>query len=280
LSGFTTISPSKYSYNTGITLPKIYDFIERFVSLLDTSEKILFLHLLQISWYTNPAMSPNYPEGSTDSDIFTDDKTTSYYSSQPAVLTEKYAETDDLYSSMFKEWLPKRGKVMDIGCGSGRDLANLLTSGFKATGVDISGEMIDAAIIHYPELAGKISISGLPALPGIEDTFDGVLCSAVLQHIPDSSLYESFRSIRKLLKDEGLFIISFPVNYPGINSKTNRDAEGRLFYIRPKEKYRFLIEKQRFELIKNSVQKDSLGREGVEWGIQVWRSAQRGQHAK
>ena len=217
-------------------------------------------------------MSLKYPESDTDSLIYSDDRTTGYYSTKAPVLAEKYGGVDDLYSNMFKKWFPAGGKILDIGCGSGRDLATLMKSGFRVAGVDTSGEMINAAVKRYPELAGKISLSGLPALPGIEDTFNGVLCSAVLQHIPDSRLYESFRRIRELLKDEGIFIVSFPVQYPGIDSETNRDANGRVFYIRPQEKYRFLIERLGFSLIENSKQDDSLGRAGIEWGIQVWQS--------
>jgi SAM-dependent methyltransferase len=175
-------------------------------------------------------------------------------------------------ATCLKKWIPAGGKILDIGRGSGRDLATLTKSGFRVAGVDTSGDMLDAALNRYPELAGKISLSGLPALPGIEDTFNGVLCSAVLQHIPDSKLYESFRRIRELLKDEGIFIVSFPVQYPGIDSETNRDANGRLFHIRPEEKYRFLIERLVFSLIENSKQDDSLGRAEIEWGIQVWQS--------
>ncbi len=57
------------------------------------------------------------------------------------------------------------------------------------------------------------------------------------------------------MEDEGVFIISFPVKYSGIDPETDRDAEGRLFYVRPEEKYRFLIERLGFVLIES----DSLG---------------------
>jgi hypothetical protein len=67
-------------------------------------------------------------------------------------------------------------------------------------------------------------------------------------------------------------VISFPVQYPGIDSETNRDANGRLFHIRPEEKYRFLIERLGFSLIKSLSTDDSLGREGTRWRIQVWQS--------
>jgi len=122
----------------------------------------------------------------------------------------------------------------------------------------------------YPDLAGKISLSGLPNLPGINNSFNGILCSAVFQHIPDSKLYDTFRRIRELLEDDGVFVLSFPVEYPGINPETNRDSNGRLFYLRPVEKYTFLIERLGFRLQESDLQEDSLGR-AVRWAKPVFK---------
>ncbi len=70
---------------------------------------------------------------------------------------------------------------------------------------------------------GEIIHTGLPDLPGLEAACRGILCSAVLQHIPDTHLYESLQSIRELTEIKGIFVISFPVNYHGIDPKTSRD---------------------------------------------------------
>ena len=215
-------------------------------------------------------MSFKYPDTSTNSNIHVDEKTVGYYASKSATLADKYSKAGDLFSSLFQKYLATGSKIMDIGCGSGRDLANLNKAGFAVNGVDSSTEMIEAAINKYPELAGRISLSGLPDLSVIDTTFNGILCSAVLQHIPDSSLYESFRRIRELLEDEGIFIVSFPVEYPGIDPETNRDANGRLFYIRPEEKYRFLIERLGFCLLESILQDDSLERE-ASWATLVFK---------
>ena len=174
-------------------------------------------------------MSFKYPKSGPDTNIYADDRTNSYYSSKAAVLSEKYSKTDDLFSRLFVKYLSRGNNILDIGCGSGRDISGLIKKGFAVTGTDSSKAMIDSAVIRYPELTDKIVLSGLPDLPGIDTAYNGILCSAVLQHIPDSNLYESFRRIRELLEDEGIFVVSFPVNYPGLDPMTNRDSEGRLF---------------------------------------------------
>lgn len=219
-------------------------------------------------------MSFKYLKSSSDPNIFADEKTSCYYSLITNELIEKYSKSDDLFSNLFIKYLSPGSKILDIGCGSGRDILNLLKSGFIVTGADSSSKMIRAAVDKYPELAGKIGLSGLPSLslPGIENIFNGILCSAVLQHLPDSNLYESCRRIKELLEDEGIFIVSFPVNYPGIDPETNRDANGRLFYIRPEKKYRVLIESLGFCLIECEFQDDSLGRNETRWCVMVLRN--------
>ncbi len=214
-------------------------------------------------------MSYKYPDSTNDHNIYADDRTSSYYSSKADALANKYSQADDLFSKLFVKYLSQGSKILDIGCGTGRDLANLSRYGFTISGADSSADMISAAVSKYPELNGKINLSSLPNLPGIENSFNGILCSAVLQHIPDSNLYESFRRIRELLEDKGIFVVSFPTAYPGIDPETNRDASGRLFYIRPEEKYRFLIERLGFVLIESELHDDSLGRDAV-WCVQVW----------
>src|ERR1039457_1198085 len=38
------------------------------------------------------------------------------------------------------------GRVLDAGCGSGRDLKNLRARGFEAVGIDASGALVELAI--------------------------------------------------------------------------------------------------------------------------------------
>lgn len=70
-------------------------------------------------------MSIKYSDSSNDPNIYADDRTNSYYSSKAAELTYKYSDTVDLYSDIFVKYLSPGSKILDIGCGSGRDMANL-----------------------------------------------------------------------------------------------------------------------------------------------------------
>ena len=94
------------------------------------------------------------------------------------------------------------GRVLDAGCGGGRDLALLLDLGFDGFGTDPSAGMREAAARAYPQLAGRIHDFGLPlpepaALGGL---FDGIVCSAVLMHVPAEELSAALASLRRALR--------------------------------------------------------------------------------
>src|SRR5689334_3212331 len=41
--------------------------------------------------------------------------------------------------------LPSKGRVLDLACGGGRHAVELAARGYEVTGVDVSGEFLDAA---------------------------------------------------------------------------------------------------------------------------------------
>ncbi len=213
----------------------------------------------------------DYELKNNDSSI--DYDTARYYSTKAASLAEQYGKASPGYTRFHKNKPEKQLKLLDIGCGSGRDLAEFQKAGFEVTGVDVSTEMLTQAKLKYPQVSGKLINAGLPSLTGIEDKFDVILCSGVIQHIQTQHIYESFRTISSLLNDEGIFIFSFPIDYPGINPETMRDKNDRLFIIRPEEKYRFLIERHGLKNIEREKHEDSLKRSGISWMIHVYKKA-------
>jgi ubiquinone/menaquinone biosynthesis C-methylase UbiE len=52
-------------------------------------------------------------------------------------------ETRDDIKEFTKEW--RKGKILDVGCGNGRNLLHFAKLGFDAYGVDFSSEMIKQA---------------------------------------------------------------------------------------------------------------------------------------
>ena len=112
----------------------------------------------------------------------------------------------------FQEAFKAGGRVLDGGAGSGRDLAALVELGFEAFGTEPAAAMREVALKAYPHLAGRIYPHGLP-LPEEADlggSYDGVICSAVFQHLPEAERFNAAFSLKRLLRENGRLWISVP----------------------------------------------------------------------
>ena len=76
------------------------------------------------------------------------------------------------------------GPVLDFGCGRGALVSGLGEAGIEAHGLELDSPLLRSAI--SPALAGRITLydGSLPA-PFADRSFRSVICSEVLEHIPD-----------------------------------------------------------------------------------------------
>ena len=193
--------------------------------------------------------------------------TIQYYQQHAAETAAKYRSVDLTESrTQFRELFSSGGRILDIGTGSGRDAAALLSLGFEAFGLEPSEAMRAEAIAAYPQLSGRIFPYGLP-LPEDADLggpFDGLVCSAVLMHVPEEEWFEAAFSLKRLLRHRGRLWISVPLDRPGLDSEC-RDTAGRLFKPLHPEYLLLLFERLGFKLLRRLEEDDKLGRTGIRW---------------
>jgi SAM-dependent methyltransferase len=106
----------------------------------------------------------------------------------------------------FLDTLPKGGFILDLGCGTGKDVAYLRANSFQAFGIDISAPMIQIA----KDATGggyfiKCDFHNLSCFR--PSTFDGILCLASLQHVFRSDTGEILQSTSRLLRKNGSILI-------------------------------------------------------------------------
>lgn len=110
-------------------------------------------------------------------------------------------------------------KVLDAGCGAGRHLCEA----FRHPGIDVVG--ID---LSYDDLAKTRALLNLMSLelenqwllaratithlPFPDNVFDVVICSEVLEHIPDN--LRAIKEIVRVLKPKGILAVSVPRFFP------------------------------------------------------------------
>ncbi len=197
-------------------------------------------------------------------------------------LTQKFyssrvKETTDLYKTLkgegvskyFTEAFAPGSRILDIGSGGGRDLFKLINMGYDAYGVDASPDMVKASVNDYPVLEGRVRAGEIPAETlFFSGGFDGILCSALFMHIPDELCFDAAFSVRSHLKEMGRLLVSFPLERPDVDAE-GRLPDGRLFLIRPSGYYTLLFERLGFRKISYCEEDDSLGRQGIRWGVLI-----------
>ncbi len=102
-------------------------------------------------------------------------------------------------------------RVLDLGCGTGF-LLNWIRRqpGVVAIGVDGSGTQLEIARRNLPDVE-FICADGLEYLRQHEESFDGIFCTDVLEHIPGTELcIEWVQAARAALRPGGFFVCRGP----------------------------------------------------------------------
>jgi|SRR5215472_4382390 len=97
-------------------------------------------------------------------------------------------------------------RILDVGCGTGLNAAQLTRRGHDVFGIDVSPVAIEK--LRAQGLKGSIAdIEAEPlALP--ENTFDLVYASEVIEHCVDTKKF--LRNLRAVLKQDGTLLLSTP----------------------------------------------------------------------
>lgn len=165
-------------------------------------------------------------------------------------LRETFGEIDIyLFDQILKERFAPGERILDAGCGGGRNLVWFLRNGFDVAAVDASAD----AVRHVRSLAGalaperprteieeNIRIAPVEELPFADATFDAVICSAVLHFADDESHFNGMmEEMWRVLKPGGIFFARLAATI-GIEDKVRPLERGR--YLLPDGTERFLAD--------------------------------------
>jgi SAM-dependent methyltransferase len=97
-------------------------------------------------------------------------------------------------------------RILDLGCGPGSLWSHLqeLPTPSRLVGVDISEGMIREARRRHPD--GEFEVARAHELPFADGSFDVVIASSVLHHIPDSHVEGALAEIVRVLDEHGRLV--------------------------------------------------------------------------
>lgn len=103
----------------------------------------------------------------------------------------------------YREWrfwrrtVPRGARVLDLGCARGREVFRERAA--FVVGLDMARNALDECAMHYD---GAVAAS-LTSLPVRDDSFDCVVSSHVLGHVPAEAKDQVLREIRRALRPGG-----------------------------------------------------------------------------
>lgn len=92
---------------------------------------------------------------------------------------------NEIAMQRFRALLADTPHVLDLACGTGRDMNLFASEGILTYGIDLSREMLNVAKQY--NLGGAICRGDMMLLPFARNQFDGVWASACFLHIPHAS---------------------------------------------------------------------------------------------
>ena len=128
----------------------------------------------------------------------------------------------------FLEYLPKphlsnQQKILDVGCGSGRDSVFFANQGFEVVAIDGSKSLIELAQQTDTRIDWQCLRFDEIAKQSWQNQFTGIWACASLLHVPFDDLPKLLNDLIRCLKSDGILYASFKYG------DSEREKDGRFF---------------------------------------------------
>ncbi len=98
--------------------------------------------------------------------------------------------------------------ILDAGCGSGRNLKWFYQNDFTITGIDMDADRIAQTKETYPKASQNFSVGTLENLPFAKNSFDHIICCAVLHFALNLAHFETmFGELVRVLNPSGTLLV-------------------------------------------------------------------------
>ena len=162
-----------------------------------------------------------------------------------ADLREQFGDIDVyLFDQLLRGRIAQGMKVLDAGCGAGRNLVYLMRAGFEVWGVDENPEMIarvrQLAASIAPELgAERFRVERVEAMTLEDDSMDVVISSAVLHFARDERHWHAMvREMWRVLAPGGILFARLATTV----GQARLQPLGGGHYVQPDGDTRFLVD--------------------------------------
>ena len=146
----------------------------------------------------------------------------------------------------------KGKRVLDAGCGIGRDVEYLMEDGFDVIGIDASRNMVAEAKKNVPK--GKFKIMDFRKMSFKDNSFDGIWAMHSLDHISKKEIVKVLKELARVLEKGGVLYLAV---YEGMGELEVKKAEymdeARHFYLYREKEMRGCLEEAGFDVSNSDV---------------------------
>jgi len=103
-------------------------------------------------------------------------------------------------------------KILDIGCGIGKDSGYMHSQGFGVIGIDISKGMLKVAKKNFPKI--DFRLADFRHVDFLDNSFDGIFAAYSLIHIPKSDILKTLKRLNRFMKAHGFIYIALQSGKP------------------------------------------------------------------
>jgi len=162
---------------------------------------------------------------------------------------------DHLYRP-FLEAVGERGRILDVGSVSGRDVKAFRALGYDAFGIEASPELAALASRHVGPYFTVARAESFKA----NESFDAIWACASLLHLRRADLYVTIRSLRSLLRPGGVFFATVQ-----LGAGDNVQSDGRRYTYYSVAEFEDAITEGGLDVLRSWESKDVMRTDGPIW---------------
>ncbi len=159
-----------------------------------------------------------------------------------SILWEAQSGNLGYFRDIFATHLPKNGRILEAGCGTGGLVIALRVHGYDCVGVEFSESVVNVAKAIFPDL--PVRVGSIFDLDFPDDYFAGYISLGVVEHYregPERALKEAYR----VIEPNGVLLISVPYFSP-LRQKRHRQGKYNISGARSGQFYQYAFTKAEF----------------------------------
>ncbi len=146
-------------------------------------------------------------------------------------------------------------RILDVGCGPGRDTRHFSDHGFEVIGIDMAHNFLKIASRNAPN--ARFIKMDMRNLGFPNDAFDGIWVAGSFYHIPKEDAKATLLEFNRVLKPGGLVHISLKIG-DGEKVIRKKEDKGRIrFYaFYGENEFKDMIKSCNFKIVKSEISKE------------------------